>query len=147
MISREEIYNGVFEQLQALQTNSQFVTVDRKLQAFDKVDAALQPALFQLQAGKSIKQERSRPPVYTLNLELFIYCYNADPTPGHYPSKILNPLLDLVCGIFEAPPGEQVQTFNIPSVQRIWVEGKIMIAEGVLAKQVVAVVPVIIQAI
>lgn len=147
MVSREEIYDGIFQQLLKLQTNSQFVTVDRKLVNYSKVDTASQPALYQLQSGESIKQVRGRPPEYSMSLELFLYAWNADPTPGHYPSRILNPLLDLIFDVFAVPAGQSDQTFGIPSVQRIWIEGKVMIAEGVLANQIIAVVPVNILAI
>ena len=153
--SRETVYSSVFAILQTL-APAHFVTVSRRLDNFANVPPIFQPALYQLQAMERISPRRGMPPVNQLELELFIYARTDDPTFA--PSQFLNPLLDAVFELFEPNPAKNTtvtqqwtngatltQTFGIPGVEHIWVEGEIKIAEGCLENQAIAVIPVSIK--
>jgi hypothetical protein len=141
MISRETLYSQIFAAWQPMKTDGTFTTISRRLDNFANVPSALQPALFQLQAGEHIVPRRGLPSkMAPAALELFIYATSNDPSIA--PSSVLNPLVDRVTGLLAPLPGMEYQSLNIQGVQHIWVEGEVKFSEGLLTNQSVAIIPV-----
>lgn len=136
-VSRETIYSGLFAAFSGI---AGFNTVSRKLRHWSDVPGNEQPALFQIQKGENIEQQRGLHPKYLLEVELYVYAFSSDSNVA--PATIINPLLDAVEALLAAPVGQDAQTLGIAGVSHIWIAGHIETDEGVLGDQTVAVIPI-----
>ena len=139
-MNREEVYQGVMNQLNTIPG---FVTKSRRLKHWADVPSEQQPALFMMQDVESIETTPTGVPSKSrLSCNLYIYVRLQD---EQEPGPILNPLIDAVQNLLNTPhvvTGRN--TFNIPGVYWVRVEGQIQIDEGTLDNQAVAIIPVVI---
>jgi len=137
MVEREAIYAGLFAQWEYAEG---LVTRSRSLKHFSKVSAMEQPALYQFQTGEDIRPRRGFPPQYTLKVELVLYVWTDD---GEAPASTqINRLVDQFFRILNPAADEPTLTLGIPGVQHVWIEGEVDIAEAIVDRQSIVVIPV-----
>ena len=138
---RETIYVALWEMLNAI---PQFVTRSRRLQHWNDVAPALQPALFMVQHQQVVQQVKGLPPTWHFSLSLYIYDHcNGDASA--IPGQRLNVLLDAVDDALAANAvGEQTLG---GLVSNCWISGPIEIYEGYtgMMDQSVAIIPIEIK--
>ena len=139
--ARENLYQTIFINLQAVLTNYQFVTFSRRLLPWDKVPAELQPAMFQQQVSETATVGgRGMPAWYLCKLDLHLYV-----NPGNdidlIPSTVINPAIDAIEALLPGT-GPVYQTFGLAGVSEIRINGEIMFYEGVLGPQAGAIIPI-----
>jgi len=139
MITRETIYAALFSKLSAV---AGFVTVSRRLKHWTDTPPAAQPALFVIQRREAVVTVPGLNPVYTLEVDAYLYAYSGDLTAS--PAQLLNPLLDAVTATLLPDAATNKQTLG-GLVQHCWIEGNIETDEGVLGSQAVAIVPIRIK--
>jgi len=139
MITRETIYAALFSTLSAV---AGFVTVSRRLKHWTDTPPAAQPALFVIQRREAVVTVPGLNPVYTLEVDAYLYAYSGDLTAS--PAQLLNPLLDAVTATLLPDAATNKQTLG-GLVQHCWIEGNIETDEGVLGSQAVAIVPIRIK--
>jgi hypothetical protein len=147
-LRREEIYGAVFARLQALGPqpagSGHLVTLSRRLRHWSEVAPALQPALYLVQRQEKPRQDKGRPPVWELGLDLYLYVHAPDPAAPVAP--LLNRALDAIDAAF-APDPSGVDTLG-GTVSRCWIDqAGIETDEGTLGDQAVAIVPLSIEAL
>lgn len=137
-MTRETIYAALF----ALVSNLPgLVTASRRLKHWDSVSPAQQPALFLIQRKETPAEKRGLPAAWTLECDLILYV-NAGSDPNAVPASALNPLLDAIDQALAPPAGQPVQTLG-GLVSHCWIDRSgIVMDEGVLGTQAVAIVPV-----
>jgi hypothetical protein len=146
-LTRETIYGAVFARLQTLGPSPAgsaiFVTVSRRLRHWSDVTPALQPAVYLVQRQEKPRQDKGRPPVWELGVDLYLYVHAPDQTQPAAP--LLNRALDAVEAAF-APDPTGVNTLG-GLVSRCWIDqGGIETDEGTLGDQAVAIIPLSIEA-
>jgi len=142
-VSRESVFQALFTLVSGALIGGQpaFVTTSRRLQQWSNVAPAQQPALFVMEgnqsAGESGPYGLTR---WELRAHLFIYArVGAD--PEETPSTTLNNLVDAVeWAILNVPKGQAQTLGGLVSDCRI--VGEVVIDEGVLDQQALAIVPV-----
>ena len=140
-MNRENIYAALFT---ALSAGGGFNTKSRRLQHWDDVQAAEQPAFFISQTGESAETVTGQPTKFRLQVDVYIY---AKIQSGAVPGTTMNPLVDAVCNILNTPhPISGKQNLGLPEVSYARVEGNIQVDEGTLDGQAVAIIPVVILA-
>lgn len=149
-MNRETIYSTFFK---VITDAVNFKTQSRKLKHWaDVANESQQPALFMAQAGEVAERIKGLPTKWILNVKLYLYCLapnDEDPV-----TTVMNPLLDIICGLIETKvdpfdedlrvalrPGE-TNNLGIAGVSHVWIEGNIETDEGVLGRQGVAIIPV-----
>ena len=138
MISREPIYAALYAKLAAV---SGFRTVSRRLKHWTDTPASDQPALFVIQRRETVQTVPGLNPVYTLEVDAYIY---AQAPSTDAPSQVLNPLLDALTATLLPDASNNKQTLG-GLVQHAWIEGVIETDEGVLGNQGVCIVPIRIK--
>ena len=141
MDSRETIYNTLFA---LVQTSASFVTASRRLRHWSELDPAEQPAVFQVQRGEEIMQQKGLPPKQKLAAQLYVYSYLDDANTS--PSTLLNPLIDSIMALFTPDTTTGFFTMGLDSVSHAWVEGNIETDEGLFGAQAWAIIPISILA-
>lgn len=137
-MNRETIYAALFDLISGLPG---IVTASRRLQHWDRVSPAQQPALFQIQKKETPAQKRGLPAAWTLECDLVLYV-NAGADPNAVPASALNPLIDAIDQAIAPPSGQEVQTLS-GLVSHCWIDKSgIVTDEGVLGAQAIAIVPV-----
>jgi len=137
MTNREQIYAALFAKLQA---SASFATASRRIKALNEVPPSDHPALFQLQKGEVANTTPNLNTVWRLNVDVFIYVH----TQGDRsiaPSTILNPLIDAVETAIAPSQINNRQTLG-GLVEHCFIAGEILIEEGNLGEQAVAVIPI-----
>ena len=139
MIEREAIYAALFARVAGA---AQFVTAARRLQHWSSLTPAEQPALFMRQKSEvAATKALGAPTVWTLVVDLYVYAHAADPYVA--PATALNPLIDNIEAALAPLAATGVQDLGLPAmVQHAYIAGKIVMDEGVLRDQAVAIIPV-----
>jgi len=141
-VSRETVYAALF----ALVTSVPGIrTQSRRLIHWADVNAADQPALFQVQSHQAPQQTgRGMPPKWLLRAELYLYA-NAGSDPHVIPAQQLNTLIDAIEAALKPATGndiiQNVQTLG-GIVSHCWLDGEIEVFDGALGEQAVAIVPI-----
>ena len=143
-MNREPIYAALFALVSGA---AGFATASRRLRHWSAVEAAEQPALFQVQKRETAQQAEGTPTLWRAALDLYVYCQAPDDTTA--PTVVLNPLLDAIEAAL-SPQGADavagVQTLG-GLVKHCWIAGAIETDEGTLGGQAVAIVPIEILAV
>lgn len=134
-MNREAIYSALFSQVVS---SSVWRTASRRLLHWNDVPAKQQPALFMAQRGESVQTERGKPPIWRLNVDLYVYCRTDG---GLAPGPILNPLVDAIEAALAPNQIENAQTLG-GLVTWCRIEGAIETDEGTLGDQTVAIIPI-----
>lgn len=138
-MNREPIYAALFA---LLVEAAPFQTASRRLRHWSTVEAAEQPALFQVQKREAAKEAEGAPTQWRAEIDVYVYCQAPDDeTP---PASVLNPLLDAI-ELALRPSGADmalgVQTLG-GLARHCWISGAIETDEGALGGQAVAIVPI-----
>lgn len=143
-MNREPIYAALFALLAGA---ASFPTASRRLRHWSAVEAAEQPALFQVQKKETPQQADGAPTAWRAALDIYVYCQAPDDETA--PATVLNPLLDAVEAAL-APKGADAvagaQTLG-GLVKHCRIAGAIETDEGSLGGQAVAIVPIEILAV
>lgn len=142
-MSREAIYSALFT-LIALDTRiiGAFKTMARLTKHFDDVPSELCPALYLLQTGETwTRPGKGMPPKRTLECKFIVYTM-PDPT-NSLASTIVNAVLDVIDDVLSTNVVQQAVTLG-GLVEHVYVEGKIIIDEGLLQSKSVSVIPITI---
>jgi hypothetical protein len=143
-MNREPIYAALFA---LLADAAPFRTASRRLRHWGAVEAAEQPALFQVQKRETATPAEGSPTVWRVALDIYVYCQAPDDTSP--PASALNPLIDAIEAAL-APTGADAvigaQTLG-GLVTHCRIAGAIETDEGALGGQAVAIVPVEILAL
>lgn len=156
-LDREALFVALFDRLKTI-TDPAVRLFSRKLLDFDAACAAEQPAIYLVKGPEEIsKPERSQPPAWKLLGEIHVYCRN-DGDPNAAPSTQLNQLLTAIEGALQRQPDEGFKPGQ-PYAQsndwwttldglcsHCWISGPVLVGEGGIADQAVAVVPIEILA-
>lgn len=134
-MTREPVYAALFALVSAAPG---LVTASRTLRHWSDVPASLRPALFQTVKSETVARTTGRPPVWTLDLDFYIYVSTAGATS---PGTVMNPVLDYVDAALADPFPGQPQTLG-GLAQWARIEGRIETDEGTLGTDAVAIVPV-----
>ncbi|KWN78318.1 hypothetical protein [Burkholderia ubonensis] len=140
-IQREPIYAALFALVQAAVT-SYAVTIARRFQLASQVPPVEQPAVFQVEKSERIQHERrGLPKKYWLSVDLVVYVQAGD--SASVPSQLMNQILDAIDAALEPSPGDPMNVQTLGGlVEHAWIEGEVLIVEGTLQDQSVAIVPV-----
>jgi hypothetical protein len=146
-VTRESIYAAVFARFAALSfvsgSATTFVTVSRKLQHWEEVEAEGYPALFQVQTTETVEQKRGLPPKWTLGILLYIYVRTqAQSGENVIPSQLLNPILDAVDGALRHDDLAAGTCTLGGLVSHAWVSGPVETSEGQLGDLELCVIPI-----
>lgn len=145
MATREQIWAALFTKLQTqLSPSGPFITMDRRLRDWEAISPNLQPYLGLQQLREHIVRDKVRPRIMTLHGHIVIYARVPDYTTAG--GSIINPLLDavetaLAPDVWDAPSSTLGGLVNA-----CWIEGDVIISEGVQDDQAVAIMPVTIIA-
>jgi hypothetical protein len=142
-MTREPIYEALFALLSGA---ADFSTASRRLRHWSAVEAAEQPALFQVQKRETAKESQGSPTEWRAEIDVYVYCQAPDDeTP---PTSVLNPLLDaLEAALLPAGADLATGTQSLGGlVKHCWIAGAIETDEGALGGQAVAIVPIEILA-
>lgn len=134
---REPIYAALFAKLAAAAT---FKTASRKLKHYSEVSPPDQPALFMAQITEDPRQQTKLPPLWHMKVECYVYARVED---TEIPGQIINTLLDALTNAIAPLPAFNQQTLG-GLVHNCWIDGVIDIFEGLLANQVVVIIPITI---
>jgi len=148
MINFETIYLALFNKVKVATYGDPpvaFLTTSRRLKHWSGVPSGEQPALFQIEIGIELVQQKGIPSKYLLKADLYIYAFNSD--HNSTPAIMLNQLIAAVNESLAPDPATGFQTLGLESVSHCWIEGEIITDEGVLGDQAVAIVPINILAI
>jgi hypothetical protein len=139
MIAREPIYAALFALVAGA---GGFVTTARRLRHWSDVGPAEQPALFMRQKSELASVPTlGAPAIWRLAVELYLYAHASDPYIA--PASVLNPLIDAVEAALAPLAATGLQDLGLPAmVQHAYIAGRLVIDEGVLRDQAVAVIPV-----
>lgn len=134
--SRESIYAALMSHLRSNAGLREVVkTFTRRLKHWSEVSAEDQPALYLELSGESRTTVTNRPPIITLESNIWLYVKTEDAEVG----PILNPILDIIEAAFKTFDGHTETLGGL--VHRVWIEGSTQIYEGNLADEAVAVIP------
>jgi hypothetical protein len=138
-MNREPIYEALFALLAAA---APFQTASRRLRHWSNVEAAEQPALFQVQKRETAKEAEGAPAQWRAEIDVYVYCQAPDDeTP---PTSVLNPLIDAI-ELALQPSGADM-TLGVQTLgglaRHCWISGAIETDEGALGGQAVAIVPI-----
>lgn len=134
---------ALFAKLQAV---ANFKTASRRLEHWDDVAPADQPALFlALRREEVTTAPPGTNPVSKITADCYLYANTgADRTIA--PSTILNPLVDAIFAAL-VPDNAVTNKQTLGGlVQHCWIEGEIRTDEGVLGPQGVVIIPIIMKA-
>jgi hypothetical protein len=93
-----------------------------------------------IQAGEEADQRGGCPTVWTLSIDILLYCYQADETESPMPQ--LNALVDQIEALF-APDDPVSGRLTLDGlVSHCWLEGGVEVFEGAIASHSIAVIPV-----
>jgi hypothetical protein len=142
-MNREPLYEAVFA---LLAQAAPFKTASRRLRHWSAVEAAEQPALFQVQKRETAKQAEGSPTLWRAELDIYVYCQAPDDETA--PTSVLNPLLDAIESALMPAGGDVAAgTQTLGGLARhCWIAGAIETDEGALGGQAVAIVPIEILA-
>lgn len=136
---REPIYEALFN---LVWNAAPFKTHSRRWKPWDQVTD--QPAIFMTQNAEDWRRVRGMPPVVSLEVDLVIYS-NVGEDPNALISPPLNALIQAVASALK-PTSPNDVALNVQTlgglVFRAWIEGQVMIREGMIAGQAIAVIPV-----
>jgi hypothetical protein len=135
---RETIANAIFN---LLKTNSfPWKLIDRAGALWDQVAIADQPACFLLKIGEDAEEHGPLGATkYTLHYTILCY-FRGDAIPKPTPETTYNAALDAIDQVFKTKPNGMPQTLGA-LVAHTWIEGRTVIAGGVLDPQIVIGVP------
>jgi hypothetical protein len=145
MFNSEAIYAALFNQISG---NPAFFTTSRRFVQCQDCDPASQPAVYQRTGNTKVSQSDDFGlPTYRYTAWWFLYC-QVSPDEGTLPSSILNPLIAAAVNAL-LPPDGMLQTLGgTPTVVHAWVDGEILVYEGLLPADIRAwaVIPITILA-
>ena len=144
---REDIYLALQAQLQGINkvlTTDQapVVTWGRRLPAADDLGSINQPAVYVITSGEHRKPVRGFPDVVTLKADVWIFC-NVGGDMHAVPVNQINYLLDALDAAVAPDPVTRFQTLG-GLVSHCWIEGDVIIDEGLFQGQSFAIVPFMI---
>jgi hypothetical protein len=146
-MNREQVYAALYN---IVSQATEFNLTSRRLIPADNISSAQMPALCQVQMGEKVYQKfKETAPVYTMDVDLWIYVLgtdNGDGIKAPVPSSILNPLIDSVETALAPNAATGVQNLGLTNVQHCYVSGRVEIFEGVHNNTTIAIVPVVILA-
>lgn len=146
-MNRETIAAALFAKLATLSTGGSplFKTTGRRLLHWNDVPAESQPALYQIQKSEQCARTRGKPPLWKLQLSLYVYVHTmAQSDSTIVPSQLLNPLLDAVETAL-APDDLANDACSLGGlVSSCYIDGAIETSEGLLGDQEVAIIPITI---
>lgn len=110
----------------------QFQTMSRYTQHHENVALLAMPALFMLQEGETwARPGKGMSPKRTLKRRLWLYASTSAPTVV-YPATIINAMLDVIDDVL-TQPGTPDNTVTLGGlVEHVYIDGEIVIAEGLL---------------
>jgi hypothetical protein len=135
-MNREAIYSALVALLE--DATGEWRTTSRRLEHWNDVPPEAQPALFQSQTGEFAVTVRGQPTVWTLNVDVYVYCFDSSGKP---PAPALNDLIDSIQAALEPNAVEEAQTLG-GLVHWCRIDGQIETDEGTLGSQAVAIVPI-----
>ncbi|WP_423396027.1 hypothetical protein [Burkholderia sp. LMG 21824] len=140
-IQREPIYAALFALVQSA-VAPYAVTIGRRFQLASQVPPSEQPAVFQVQKSERIAHERrGLPKKYHLFVDLVVYAQAGD--SAAIPATAVNTILDAIDNALAPAPGDPMNNQTLGGlVEHAWIEGEVLIVEGTLQDQSVAIVPV-----
>lgn len=145
MATREEIYVALWNLLtEDPRVKGKFVTTSRYLQHFDEVPQEQMPALFITQTGEQWERTgRGVSFTRTLLSHLVLYDFSASPkTASPYQATLVNAMMEVISDTFtDVGTPENAQTLG-GLVYQAFVEGEVIMAEGLLQGKSVLVVPI-----
>lgn len=143
-MNREPIYAALFALVSGA---AGFRTTSRRLRHWSAVEAAEQPALFQVQKKETAQQAEGSPPLWRAELDLYLYCQAPDDATA--PTTVLNPLLDAIeAALLPTGPDAVAGALTLGGlVKHCWIAGAVETDEGALGGQAVAIVPIEILAV
>jgi len=133
MRHREQILAALADRLKSV---GGIATFDRRLRHWEEVPPAEQPALFMLAAGQTVESTGRGLPALRVNVNLYLYSRTDGPDSQ-------NDLLDALDDALEPDDGECENTLG-GLVESCRIEGQIETDEGLLDRQSVAIVPIVI---
>ena len=140
----EPIYSALFALAQSANTaQTPFAKMSRRWRSWGQMSAEESPALYQLQ--KPIRVEGGdRPlPLFRLQVEWYAY-FSSDNGDLETPmATTLNSYLTAIIGAIQAPIRGQQQTLG-GLVQSVYVDGDIVMDEGVISPPAVLCIPITI---
>jgi hypothetical protein len=140
MITREDIYAGLFDHLKAIPG---LVVSSRILRHWADVPPEQQPALFQAQVREQPHTITGEDCKWMLDVDVYVYVRtDGDVVPG----SVLNPLLDAIEAAMPLHPVTGKHTLSVAGVEWARINGAIETDEGTLGQQAVAIVPIQILA-
>lgn len=135
-MTREPIYAALFAMISS---NTLLKIKSRKFRHFSDVDAADQPALFQVQTREVPITVTGQPTQWKLMVDLYLYANSGETdTP---PSSQINLILDAITNLFDPNPISAKQTLG-GLVHYVRVSGSIETDEGLLGPQGIAIIPI-----
>jgi hypothetical protein len=138
-VDRETVFQALFD---LVSQAPGFVTRSRRWVPWSNCPASLQPALYQAQSNQRADEQAATGLTrWTLHAWLMIYNrIGAD--PAAIPSTPLNQLVDAVENVLQAPCGEKQTLGGL--VTQCSIVGDVLIDEGVLDQQGIAMLPIVI---
>lgn len=141
MVSRESIYEALYQKLIKITIPTPFRTTSRRLRHWADVPQADQPALFLAQGAQTATVEQRLPTRWTLGATLYLYA-NTGGDLKQNPMTLLNPILDqIVDNLLPEDAFSGEQTLG-GLVERCRIDGEIETDEGTLGDQAVVIVPI-----
>ncbi len=142
-MTTEPIMAALFAYLTALQSAGTVEYVSRRIQHWDGFNSANCPAVFQIENGIDVVQTRHQPPKFTYSVDWWIYVAQPDDSQPMTPQ--LNAIIDALVTSIATPSDPSADNTLGGLVQRVYVSGKVEIAEGALTGGLaVAVIPLTI---
>ncbi len=123
-----------------------FNTVSKHYIHWDSQDTSSWPVAFVRHVGEEVRHE-----AYTLNryhVHYRVFCFalvNAADPSFDQDDQVTNPLLDAIDAVF-TPVSHQKIDLGLPGVDEAYIEGQILIADGVEDGRAVYVIPVTVSA-
>lgn len=143
-MSREAIYSALFSLIaNDTRITSQFKTTGRLLKHFDSVPAEMCPALFMLQIGEDWQRPgKGVPPKRSLDCKIIIYTVVGNASETNLQSSVVNAALDVIDDVLtlQSNPGNVVNLGGL--VEHVYIDGRVIIDEGLLQGTSVSVVPI-----
>lgn len=90
-----------------------------------------------------VEHRRGLPAKYWLSVDLVVYVQSGINDTGVIPSQLLNPIMDALDSALGPLPGDPMNNQTLGGlIEHAWIEGEVVIFEGTIQGQSVAIVPV-----
>lgn len=138
--NREAIYSALWDLVTAdPRIGAVFRTLSRYEIHFDQVDPNNMPALFLYQTGEDwLRPGKGIPPKRTLRSHFV--CYTNTTAPEQLPSTAINTLMDVLDAVLTPYDGSVVTLGGL--IEHVYIEGEVVMAEGLLQPKSIIIVPI-----